>query len=389
MFKHFKIFILISILILGLSDLGFCEAPSGENLTITTYYPSPYGSYDKLQTNKMSVGDTNGDGQLTDADLPTDNGELKVAKTVNIHGVTPFDSMFSPFGGYPVRLTISTDETGAGKSEPLVLLASSGLGASINFNADWINYAWKRIKDGSAFQIHKIDSADGNNYLSIRAGKNDAVSETISWNDAGSGITLNDDDHVGINNTDFAAPLTVSNAWAGDTARILVSSSTDSEAAIGFLSNNNGLVKVYSPGGTNDLRLATGNPITDRMTIKDTGNVGIGTTDPQTNLQVNGVIYSTGRYPGVLSNGIIKCLGGVSSLADGKLTCNIPAVGVATEAGFKSLGNAVSTPEAICLSFGMLLDTATTVGMHGTHIYKDGLWQADAGEAKISQIVCK
>jgi len=53
-----------------------------ETLTITTYYPSPYGSYNELQTNKLAVGDTNGDGQLSSADQPPANGQLYTARSV-------------------------------------------------------------------------------------------------------------------------------------------------------------------------------------------------------------------------------------------------------------------------------------------------------------------
>lgn len=53
-----------------------------ESVSITTYYPSPYGAYNQLSSNKFSVGDTNGDGKLTDADQPPEDGKLYVAKSV-------------------------------------------------------------------------------------------------------------------------------------------------------------------------------------------------------------------------------------------------------------------------------------------------------------------
>lgn len=36
--------------------LFFAYAFAEESITITTYYPSPYGSYNELQTNKLAVG---------------------------------------------------------------------------------------------------------------------------------------------------------------------------------------------------------------------------------------------------------------------------------------------------------------------------------------------
>lgn len=57
-----------------------------EEVTITTYYPAPYGVYDGLQTNKFAVGDTNGSGQLDRGDLPDNDGDLWVVGHVGIGG---------------------------------------------------------------------------------------------------------------------------------------------------------------------------------------------------------------------------------------------------------------------------------------------------------------
>jgi hypothetical protein len=51
-------------------------------LTITTYYPSPYGVYNKLQSNKLAVGDTNADGELNSSDLPPADGQIYAARGV-------------------------------------------------------------------------------------------------------------------------------------------------------------------------------------------------------------------------------------------------------------------------------------------------------------------
>ena len=46
-------------LVMGLI-FSFCISScfAEESFTITTYYPSPYGNYNELKTNKMAVGDT-------------------------------------------------------------------------------------------------------------------------------------------------------------------------------------------------------------------------------------------------------------------------------------------------------------------------------------------
>ncbi|MEK6727154.1 MAG: hypothetical protein AABY28_00575 [Candidatus Omnitrophota bacterium] len=62
-----------------------------EQITVTTYYPSPYGSYNRLQANRNAIGDTNNDGQLTSADQPANDGDLLVRRSIAIGtlGATP------------------------------------------------------------------------------------------------------------------------------------------------------------------------------------------------------------------------------------------------------------------------------------------------------------
>jgi hypothetical protein len=55
-----------------------------EEITITTYYPSPYGSYNYLQVDKLGVGDNNGSGTFTSADVPGNTGEVWIKGNVNI-----------------------------------------------------------------------------------------------------------------------------------------------------------------------------------------------------------------------------------------------------------------------------------------------------------------
>ncbi len=75
-----KISIFVSmILFLGVS---FCLAQTEEKLTITTYYPSPYGVYNELQANRIAVGDTDESGGIDAADQPDADGQLYTARSV-------------------------------------------------------------------------------------------------------------------------------------------------------------------------------------------------------------------------------------------------------------------------------------------------------------------
>lgn len=80
-----KIIALIGGILLGSSGLfaqGTSQTTQKEELVLTSYYPVPYGDYDRFMVNRMAVGDTNGDGKRTAADLPSEDGQLSVAKSV-------------------------------------------------------------------------------------------------------------------------------------------------------------------------------------------------------------------------------------------------------------------------------------------------------------------
>ena len=49
-----------------------------ESITITTYYPSPYGSYNQLTTNRLAMGDTNGDGVMDASDQSNRDGDIRL-----------------------------------------------------------------------------------------------------------------------------------------------------------------------------------------------------------------------------------------------------------------------------------------------------------------------
>jgi len=64
-----------------------------EDVTITTYYPSPYGSYSGLFTDKLGVGDNNGDGIFTAADVPVTSGNAWIKGSLAINTISPDASL--------------------------------------------------------------------------------------------------------------------------------------------------------------------------------------------------------------------------------------------------------------------------------------------------------
>lgn len=63
-----------------------------EKLTITTYYPSPYGVYNQMVTKTLGVGDTDGDGNIDANDAPdptTQAGDVWVKGDLGIGTTNP------------------------------------------------------------------------------------------------------------------------------------------------------------------------------------------------------------------------------------------------------------------------------------------------------------
>ncbi|MDD4980603.1 MAG: hypothetical protein PHC54_04975 [Candidatus Omnitrophica bacterium] len=72
------------------------QSSTEESFTITTYYPSPYGVYNQLQTNRFAVGDTNdSNGTLDAGDQPPENGQIAVARSV-IYKPVDKDTLSNP-----------------------------------------------------------------------------------------------------------------------------------------------------------------------------------------------------------------------------------------------------------------------------------------------------
>lgn len=96
MFKPIHIIGIAVFFILGLFSLGFCD----ETMTITTYYPSPYGSYNQLQTYMLGVGDNNNNGSLDANDVPSTQGDVWIAGNVGIgNGTTTLNKKLNIYVG--------------------------------------------------------------------------------------------------------------------------------------------------------------------------------------------------------------------------------------------------------------------------------------------------
>ncbi len=88
---YLKISVITLFFILGVVSLAFCAEDEGETFTITTYYPSPYGSYNELTTYSnayLAIKSGNvGIGTSSPVAKLEVNGTVNVTGTVKMSGL--------------------------------------------------------------------------------------------------------------------------------------------------------------------------------------------------------------------------------------------------------------------------------------------------------------
>ena len=94
-----RIFICLILITFSMFSLnGLCFAAQNEEITLTTYYPAPYGDYtdlyaDNILSAKTAIGDVDGSGTIDSADLSADPSvSLTVAGHIRLKS-DPVDNM--------------------------------------------------------------------------------------------------------------------------------------------------------------------------------------------------------------------------------------------------------------------------------------------------------
>lgn len=244
----------IGFLFLFLPLLAFAQ--SSDSITITTYYPSPYGSYNELEVrNRLRVrGDADGDGKITHSD---------VAYCMRVALGYAVNDMW----GFPVPAWIcDINNSGIVDISDVVLLqrkVTSGADKIHNietfFNAD------STLFNGAALLVQAGNVGIG------------TMSPLASLH-IGSGSTkINNSTRFLVSTNNPTNFIEVNNG------------SNNAYALFGMNNNNTALVGTVSPA---DLWLSTNGVA--KMAVTSGGNVGIGTTSPTERLDVNGNINFTG-----------------------------------------------------------------------------------------------
>lgn len=346
MFRKILILLVTSLLIATYGLLITHTFAQEEKLTITTYYPSPYGSYHQLQTNQMAVGDTNKDGQLTSADQPQTDGVLLVAGSVGIGTMAPWQKLqlgggsdaniymdfvtdsrrwhmgVSQSGGddkfviqdYTAEATRFLIDTagyvGIGTASPVTKLHIRGQDGGPNFReALRLEGQYTTLSMGEG-----VISADPRSGSTIKSDlslnflidqDNNNTDEAIRFLTNTGDISDNSKElmrihangNVGIGTTDIfggvhikksGQALTLETLDVNDSFDIQFYDADDLSGAYKWDLSYRGNTDPGDGSGPNALKLFTSGAGGTVMTWRYDGNVGIGTVSPQAKLDVNG-----------------------------------------------------------------------------------------------------
>ncbi len=242
---------------------------AAEDITVTTYYPSPRGVYNELRT----LGDV-GVGTAG----PAVGARLRVTQDDPAEPSLRVDTVTVP--GQPALVVAPNGNVGIRNSNPVVPLHVFGEVNASAFRAFETNGAYGFVERG-------LDN-DGIVFL---GGFNSAVANfTNTWID-GNPLILQQRSggNIGIRTTNATNPLTL----GADGVAALPA------LAFGVGDENTG---IYHPG-SDVLALTTDGA--ERLRVTPTGRIGIGHTDPQRRLHVAGGI--------VVENGLLPSCGGPPS----------------------------------------------------------------------------
>lgn len=248
-----------------------------ETITIDTYYPAPYSSYDEVRAKRIAVGDTYSQASLycwppaNCANLIDSNADLIVKGNVGIGTASP------------AQILTIRDAT----NEPAVRLEKAGGTTGI----------WEmHVESDGSFRIQDREDVTVEDSLTI---EKDAASNSLYLATSG---------NVGIGMIGPVAKLDVGSGSGGGTIRALSTAEVSPTSGTGLemlyqQALDRGRIFAYDRTNSLEKDLWLG-PGISPLVLKAGGNVGIGTTSPTQKLQVFGPDFSPTILIGPVGDGL-------------------------------------------------------------------------------------
>ena len=269
-----------------LTLLLFLSAPSllsADTLSLTTYYPAPFGSYSVLRLSpnsdaSMGACDASKTGQIY---LSSDNGDLKFCNGTAWGATSPWTLNTDSKYVYQYQSTTDTAyKIGIGIAAPTARLHVKGID-----DASYGQLLVESSESDAKIHLRNVSGATTSGNASI-AMSNTAGSEGLRFmiNNADKMI-LDENGNIGMG---VLAPLTILHVKGADNGfdGQLKVESTSHNAQIslqnvsGATNTGRATIRMSDGAGFEGLRFIINN--SDKMIIDENGNVGIGDIAPQT-----------------------------------------------------------------------------------------------------------
>lgn len=247
-----------------------CSLSSAEDITITTYYPSPNGSYDQLAANKLAV-DVNGVAVPAEY-AAMQNGDAHIGRSLIIGSNA---SGYSYNGGATTAdgTLLVKGNVGIGTTNPATKLQVIGLS---QFAGNSAFSASNAVEIGNDVFLADLDTA---NTMGVYGAQNSRIGSIKLG--SGGGIVSGKNSNIGIGTTDPRRTLHVQGSAVIASAARAGKLDLGTDAFNYIRSDSNGLyLGSYCFGGAGGC---------DSVAVRNgTGNVGIGTNAPAAKLDVQG-----------------------------------------------------------------------------------------------------
>ncbi len=311
------LFMLLSFLMFPIFSFAQTTIPE-ERITIITYYPAPFGVYNRLVTRTLGVGDTNasGDIDIDDAPDPTDLDKRGQALIANGLGIGTTNAS---------NYLLSASYTNSSNPDGTFLLVSGNSGA--RQSNDTITFGHTDGNGGTNMEIFGSYGKDGNGTSVSNSIYYDAERHYFRATDSvrntypGANVIITSKDGSGspepvlqvigknIGGLDYTAVFIADGTTLPDGGEAKTAGLWFESSGSGIPGSNGGgwlgtgtydtafgsdMKKGdFAIGVLQDLHFVTtpkwpaaAQPQTTQMIIKREGNVGIGTTDPKAVLDI-------------------------------------------------------------------------------------------------------